>query len=285
VNADVHSDQEENSDKKITDAASNQSQFEGCWSVGERVGDDKRKDIHFKIHCPECPPVQQTFKNEVEKFLTALKIIYPKSGTEESANFSEAFSKLLALTRVGLVGKEPNTIVGMDALSSLKSDIFEREAGRIKNSYMIKFGFRSFPTFFFFLLLYFSVTYGKDFVPPQIYSYRNFFLLCAGTTVGVWASFATRKVTLEFYDLINLEEDRLDPTIRVLFSVVLSSVLGLIFVTGFADVILGSFRASSLLKSGSTAILVGALAGISEKALPAAVMQHSQSFIQGKRNG
>jgi hypothetical protein len=46
-----------------------------------------------------------------------------------------------------------------------------------------------------------------------------------------------------------------------------------------ANVVIGGFRASNLLNSGAVAALIGALAGLSEKALPAAMMQRASSFI------
>jgi hypothetical protein len=97
--------------------------------------------------------------------------------------------------------------------------------------------------------------------------------------VGAWASFATRKVILSFRDLVALEEDRVEPQLRLLFTGLLTVILSLIFLTGVADVEVGSFQASSLLDSGTVALLLGAFAGLAEKALPSAVLSRASSVI------
>ncbi len=96
---------------------------------------------------------------------------------------------------------------------------------------------------------------------------------------GAWASFASRKVKLGFSDLAALEEDRIEPGLRLLFAGVLTIILALIFTPGVADIHVGDFRASSILGSGSVALLIGSFAGLAEKALPSAVMARANSVI------
>ena len=127
--------------------------------------------------------------------------------------------------------------------------------------------------------LYFVMDQNPRLPPPEIYAYRHAFILWTGCMAGAWASFASRKVKLGFYDLGNLEEDSISPPLRLLFAAVLTAFLLLIFATGFANVVVGGFDASRILGSGSTALLVGAFAGLSEQALPAAVMQRAQAFL------
>lgn len=96
---------------------------------------------------------------------------------------------------------------------------------------------------------------------------------------GGWASFASRKVTLTFADLVALEEDRIEPQLRLVFTGTLTVILALVFTTGVADVEVGSFRASALLGSGTVALLLGVFAGLAEKALPSTVMSRATSVI------
>jgi hypothetical protein len=115
---------------------------------------------------------------------------------------------------------------------------------------------------------------------PIVSEYRNFFLLAAGTSVGTWLSFSLRRVILSFLDLAALEEDRLDPTMRVLFIIALASVVGLLFRTKAVTVGIGNFQSDFTL-SGSYALLIGLLLGIAERTMATAVSKHAGDFAGG----
>jgi hypothetical protein len=71
-----------------------------------------------------------------------------------------------------------------------------------------------------------------------------------------------------------------DPPLRLVFSGLLTFILGLVFATGFANLVVGQFEGAKILADGSVALLMGALSGMAEKALPAAVMQRAQSIFR-----
>ncbi|MGQ0686369.1 hypothetical protein [Bradyrhizobium sp.] len=268
-----------NEPSKPSDASTQTDGQKGYWIVAERLGDDGQKDIHFKVVAPGCPSEQQTLKNRIERTLSNLRAIHPTGGPK----FNEAFSKLLGLSQVGLVGSNPSVTVAEAALDSLQAEIVDREAGRVKNDYMLKLGRWALAFAFIAVIAYFLLDkYGPNF-PRQLVYYRTFFLLWTGCMIGAWCSFASRKVVLTFFDLAQLEEDRIDPPLRLIFAGLLTSILGLVFVTGFANVVIGTFEGAKILQSGSIALLAGALSGMAEKALPAAVMQRAQSLFKSDK--
>jgi uncharacterized membrane protein YqjE len=217
------------------------------------------------------------FKGDIERTLSLILSIYARP--HDISKRDEAAAKLLKLAQLGLVGPSPATSEAIAALTVFKHDIVNREGGRIKNDYMLLlgkwaagFGIVSASAFFIF-------DSWPRLPPEQIFHYRNIFLVLTGCMAGAWASFASRKVGLVFEDLAALEDDKLEPPLRLLFAGTLTMILALIFVTGFANVVIGGFDASKLLSSGSVALLAGALAGLGEKALPAAMMQRANSFV------
>ncbi len=220
----------------------------------------------------------EVFKDEIERTLSQLRGIYPAKTS--TAKFNEAFAKLLQLAQLGLVGETPATAIARSALLSLKAEIVDREAGQIKNAYMIKLG--SWAALFGSLSFagYFVFDAHPEWPPNELYAYRHVLLLWAGCVAGTWASFASRKVVLQFADLSALEADRVEPPLRLIFATLLTTFLALVFTTHLADVVVGGFRASDLLNSGSTALLVGGFAGLAEMALPAAMMQRAQAFLR-----
>jgi len=245
------------------------------WVVSERDGQDGRKDIYFGVITPGCPPEQLALKNEIDRTLDALKLIY----RTDDRNFTEYFEKLLGLAQVGLVGANPAINVATSALEGLKAEIVNREGGRVKNGYMYKLGRWALGFLIVFVVLYLVACSRFVSVAPVFFVYRDIFLVWAGSMAGAWASFASRKVVLGFFDLAVVEDDRVEPPLRLVFTIVMTGFLSLIFITGMTNVIFGTLKASDILHSGPTALLMGGFAGLAEKTLPATVMQNVQSFI------
>lgn len=247
------------------------------WYVLARDTEDGSYDIDFQVARPGCPADQRLIKQEIERDLSTMNALYAAPKDERKA--SEAFQKLLAIARVGLVGGKADPAIAGDALRAFEADIVAREAGPVKNAYMRKlgiwaagFGAAGLAGFFF-----------CDLFPrlpfDQVTAYKHFFVLWAGCMLGTWASFASRRVTLGFHDLVALEDDRVEPALRLVFAGSLTVILGLVFSSGMADIEVGSFSASQLKTSGAIAFLTGAFAGISEKALPSAILTRASSII------
>jgi hypothetical protein len=264
-------------DGDTADAAAERELPPGFWGVEPREAEDGTPDINFRVFRSNAPQDQRDLKNEAERALTIVKALYRRP--EDERKLREAVAKLVALSQVGLVGPDPSPAVARDALRALEGDIVEREAGPIKNQYMRKLGAWA-CLFGAAGLVTYLVCDHFPWVPfEEIYRYRNVSLVWVGSMVGAWASFASRKVTLSFSDLVALEEDRIEPALRLVFTGVLTVILALVFVTGVADVEIGAFKASSLVLSGTVALLLGAFAGLAEKALPSAVMSRANSVI------
>lgn len=247
------------------------------WEVAPKEDANGQKDINFKVLKAGCPTDQQNLKDEIERTLSAIKIIYPGVSNK---NFNASFEKLLGLAQVGLAGMSPSTSVAQSALISLKYEILDRESGRVKNAYMLKLGGWALAFFIVSVLSYVFIGLCEFSVPAAILKYRNFCLLWAGAMAGVWCSFASRKTILGFFDLVKLEEDQVDPPLRLIFSGILTVIIGFIFTTGFANLVIGAFEGANILKSGAVSFLIGALSGMAEKALPGAVMQRAQALLQ-----
>lgn len=264
---------------EIPVAAQSEAPDRGFWAVEPRQEADGTPDIYFKLIKSGCPADMLDFKGGIERALSIVLSIYARS--DHPAKRDECVAKLLKLAQLGLVGPSQATQEANAALSVFKQDIVNRESGRIKNDYMLKLGKAALFAAAAFFVVYIIVD-NLIFVPiKHVYEYRNILLVFAGCMAGSWASFASRKVVLSFEDLAALEEDKLEPPLRLAFSGILTAILCLVFITGFANVVIGGFRASSLLTSGSVAALIGALAGLAEKALPAAMMQRATTLISG----
>jgi hypothetical protein len=248
------------------------------WRVEPRdPGDDGLRDINFVVEHPNAPVEQRVLKNEVERVLTVVRTLYVAE--DKAPKFNEAYAKLLSLSQVGLVGRNASPSIATDALRSLEADILSREAGPIKNAYMRKLGSWALLFSVAALALYAALDALGRFTALLALEYRAVLLVWVGCMTGAWASFATRKVKITFDDLVALEEDRVEPWLRLVFTGTLTGILTLIFLSGMVEVKVGGFSSAQLLTSPVSALLIGAFAGLAEKALPSAVMARATSVI------
>jgi hypothetical protein len=195
----------------------------------------------------------------------------------------EYMKKLVDIGRLGL--QDPHVELGNLALNGFRTEFVAQEAGRIKNSYLRSLGISAGIVAAVFFGLYIWVentvnTYGFW------YTHRIFLLAAGGAGIGTWLSFSIRRVTLGFDDLGVLEEDRLDPSLRVVFVVILTVVVCLLFWTGTMNLEIGNLKTGDLsnpksaLPLDAIALLVGIFCGIAERALATAVSGRATAFVK-----
>jgi hypothetical protein len=187
----------------------------------------------------------------------------------------EYVRKLAGIGRLGLEG--PHIELANLALDGLRSEFVAAEAGRIKNTYVRTLGLWAGIAAVAFFLFYGLVDVG--FITSGFWSgHKAFLLAAAGAAIGTWLSFSIRRVTLSFDDLAILEEDLLDPGVRVIFVIALTIAVCLLFWTGATNIEIGNLKTSHFV--GATSFLVGVFAGISERALATAISGRAAAFVK-----
>jgi hypothetical protein len=184
-----------------------------------------------------------------------------------------------------------------NTLDTLREEFVAREAARIKNHYVRRLGLWSAVLILLFTIAYLYIRHEagvdtqigwrvwllpdiSDNTPSRpyiIWRFRNFFLLAIGASFSAWLAFLIRRPTLGFSDLVQLDDDLLNPVTRVLFTVGLAFVVGLLFWTGMVSITVGSFS-TSFENSGTRAMLIGAFCGIASRALATAVSRRAEDF-------
>lgn len=190
--------------------------------------------------------------------------------------------KLAGIGRLGLQG--PHAPLGRLALNGLRAEFVAHEAGRIKNGYVRSLGATAGLAALVCIMLF---AYAA--LPPTtsfLSQHRIFLLAATGAAVGSWLSFSIRRVTLAFDDLGILEEDLLDPSLRVIFVILLTWTVCLLFWTGTVNVAVGDLKTVAIRMPvdtviGATAVLVGLFCGIGERALATAISGRAAGFVKG----
>ncbi|MGH6897341.1 MAG: hypothetical protein ACREJ5_12485 [Geminicoccaceae bacterium] len=203
----------------------------------------------------------------------------------------EYLDQLLGIAGIGLESDPAQVKLADQQLAAFQEQLVSREAARIKNGYM-----RRFLVYVLVAVLLLALLPGAGILLAEQLSneasawveainlHRNFVVLLIGATVGAWLSFGMRKVVIGFSDLAALEEDRLDPPVRILFVCGLALILGLLFVTGAVKMQIGGFD-TDFIHSVSKALLIGLFCGVSEQALAGAVGRRASEFMSGVSGG
>nr|WP_299422659.1 hypothetical protein [uncultured Emticicia sp.] len=244
----------------------------GAFIVSQNPSDSR--DIYFQItsEVAEIPEDQQAFSEEVHRTLTVIQGLFP----EGEHKFLGYYNSLLSLCQFAVVGPSAQPSYGLRALAIYQADVVAREGGRIKNNYMKKLGlWAAYMTIPSILVAYLYLEYNMiDLVTTC------FFVLWGGCMAGVWLSFGSRKTIIKFESLHILEEDRLEPVIRLIFAGFLTITLALLFVTNVLNITIGNLLTSNINKDLKVALVIGIFCGLSEQVLSSAVTTQASKFFK-----
>ncbi|MBO9657423.1 MAG: hypothetical protein J7527_01225 [Chitinophagaceae bacterium] len=214
------------------------------------------------------PPIEQRqLLIEISNAIAVLQDVYGVA----SINYKKAFEQVFYLAKVGLEGANAQAEMAKDLLKQLRKEVVDREAGKVKNSYLRVLG-RQATWLGIFPLLLGTIIHFVD-RNAAIAKYidlpgtANMLILWSGTMLGVWLSFAITKVTLEFEDLAILEKDRIEPFLRLLLTGSLAIVFGLMFMKRAIVIELGDVSSDNVGKDHLVAFLIGVLLGLNERVI------------------
>jgi hypothetical protein len=233
------------------------------------------------------PPAQLKLKADIEMTLTVLQTLFrdenagpepPKTMNAMQHQYRAYQTKLLGAAQVGLQQTPPDPDSSRQALESLQMEILVREGPRVKNGYMKALGVSAAVSGALAAIIYLTLRNNPHF-SQLLYAYQNLFVLWTGTMIGTWLSFGLRRPKLAFKDLDALEDDMVEPGVRLIFTGLIAITIAFIFSSGMVNVSIGGLNSASLLAHGSSALLIGMLLGVSEQALPGILTKRASQFV------
>jgi hypothetical protein len=229
-------------------------------------------------------PDQLKLKADIDPTLMTLRAIFhdkedarPKTMTAIQQRYAAYQIKLLGIAQTGLqTPADPNS--ARQWLEALRADILLREGPRVKNNYMKKLGAAAAALAAVSAVVYLVLRNNPE-ASHLVYAYRNLFVLLTGTMIGTWLSFGLRRPKIEFKDLSALEEDMMEPAVRLIFTGLIAITIAFVFATGMVNVNVGALNSARLLDNGRSALLIGMLLGVSELALPGVLTRRASQFV------
>jgi len=223
------------------------------------------------------PPVMSGLRDEIEMVTVALHQLFPDRSRPKFRNY---FEQLLSLAQMGLVCENANPAAAIEALDTLKKRIVRLEGARIKTGYLNRLLWVVAACGVAFWVAGMLTNY---FVPvTETYKHRpgNYLYMLAAAMPAMWLSFATRKkLGFSFDDLTQPESDLMGPFHRVIYVIGFTLILALLGYLKIAGVFLGDFSTQNLDQSIASALVFGAICGLSETLLATTVGPHASRIM------
>lgn len=247
---------------------------------------DNNKDIVFSVkpdYQNKVPEIQQKLHLEIEKTLVVLEMLFEK----DEKSFGLYFNQLLSLAQAGLVGDNAQPTIAINALQQFKKEIVDKKSGEVKNNYFKILGLKALKLGIIPLIVGLVIIILYYYFPTRpelgkLYVFSNFLFIWSSCMLGVWLSFGARKTILTFEDLNILEEDRLEPIMRLLFAGSITMIFSLLFFTEAMTIELGNISTKSIADNTIVAIIFGTLLGLSEQVLGKKITKKAASIFDNQ---
>jgi hypothetical protein len=247
------------------------------------VNPAKPDDIQFsnKPETQEVPELQKKLHLEVEKTLMVLRKLFTP-GTPE---FQDYFNQLLTLAQAGLVPDNAQPSISLSALTQLKNDVIDRKSGEVKNGYFKTLGMKAAwlgtpPLLAEVILLIINFYYPLNDTIQQLIVYANFALAWSAAMLGIWLSFGARKTILSFEELTVIEEDRLEPLMRLIFAGAITVIFCLFFYKKVVVINIGMVSSDAIGTDQGIAMIFGVTLGLSEQILGKKLTKRAAKFFE-----
>jgi hypothetical protein len=125
---------------------------------------------------------------------------------------------------------------------------------------------------------YFWYQFGKSVTWNPSFSILHFGALMSASMVGLLFASMSRNVQPTFESLLTPDADLIQPWVRLIFFGIAIFIIALIFYLGLAGASFGNLTTSRIHNDVPTAILIGLLLGVAERALPARVEKWSSDL-------
>lgn len=246
-------------------------------------------DLNYDISQGTTTPAQIALIRALDGVIVVVSLVLRRSWHADRRH--AYMERLVGVGRVGLM--EGNLDLATDNLGSIQADFLARHAPRVKNGYIARLGGWSLLWVVLCALGYVATRrylepgpgHGAspdsyEFLGDILWRFRNFFLLAIGAGLGTWLAFMIGRPPLQFTGLVQLDDDLLSPSVRVVFTIVLATVVGLLFWTGIVGMSAGGFS-TDLHKAGTPALVVGIFSGLASGVIATAVLGRARDFAAG----
>lgn len=192
--------------------------------------------------------------------------------------FYEFRGRLLQAAHAGLAANHVRTRLAAKALEQIRTEISLRKGITIKLNYLGRLALWAvLGVVVGVVLVRLSVPGQLPPVPelakPVMLALKGYGWVIIGAMAGAWMSVAATRRTVAFEEMPNFLRSRAEPCIRLVFVALLAVALALLLQEGVLTLKMGTVDFAEFPDKTRVALLLGLVAGISEKAVSVRVME------------
>ncbi len=223
------------------------------------------------------PPDQRKLQKEIYRTRGILKLLTEQGvfgtknktqeDTEQDVVLKEFKTRLRQIAETGLTGTFVRVEHATDAHEDLRQELLTRKGNAVKFHYLAILAAWAGVGLVLGVALYLLGPW------PAGYG-----LLVMGAVVGAWLSVASTRWSVAFDDLPDFLYSQVEPPVRILFVVVLALAVGIALQAGLLEIKLAGADLKSFADSAPIALLLGLVAGVSERALATRFIEKARTL-------
>jgi len=220
------------------------------------------------------PEEQREIANGIYSAWGVLKLLKEQGVFEKNDTaFDEFRMRLCQVGRVGLAMKHVEIRQATDALQQIRKEISSRVGRNIKFRYLRTLAEWAAGGILVGLLVVGLATQA-DLTRVAGYGWA-----IVGSMVGAWISVAATRRTIVFEEMPNFLDSKIEPFVRLLFVGFLTAAFALLIDLGVITLKVAAVDFSAFREDIGVALLLGVIAGLSEKAISLRVIDEAEKVI------
>jgi hypothetical protein len=221
------------------------------------------------------PDDQLKITQDVYEARNVLKLLIDDKAIKKPL-FEEFIQRVTQAGFVGCVADNAYPVVASDALEQIRADIVRRAGTPLVYRYL---GWLAFWAVLGGGIGFVMASNGTS--PLSDYSavLKGYGFVLIGAMIGAWFSVAAQRWQIAFDTIPDYPDIRLEPVIRMLFVALVAAVFALFLHLGIITIKIGNVDLANFTNSISVALLVGFIAGISQRALSVQLIDRAQKVL------
>ena len=222
--------------------------------------------------CGPIPEDQRKISREVYEARNILKLLEEQGAFyKDHIAYEEFIARVVQAGEVGCVGQNVDTNLAASALEQIRADIVRRKGRHITYQYLRLLALCALGGAVIGAL----INLVASFLPGL----TGYGWVIIGSMVGAWLSVAATRREISFDSIPDFLNYGYEPYIRMLFVGVLASMFALFLNLQVLSVTIGSADLAQFTENIGVALVVGLIAGISEKALSVQMIERARKVL------
>ena len=211
--------------------------------------------------------------------------IFPEQGKGEEQRkhpMLKAFQKrILQIAEVGLTGESIKHKTAAEALAQVRKEIVIRKGKAVVYKYLLRLAVWACAGVAAGLLIEVASAYLADRadLADLAASLKGYGWVVMGAMVGAWLSVASARREITLADLPNFLGSKVEPAVRIVFVGLLAALVALFLDLKVMTIMFGELSLADFDTNTKAALLLGAIAGISEKVLSVRIIERAREIV------